>query len=155
MNLLKTSPFILISISLLTIIGCNESSPTTEKKEAESAMSVVTPDSCITPEFDPKMDASIVGAAFGKKLYDTLGIKLNEYTMNPGDSMLLHKHGDHAIYVLIGGKVEVIGEGEAPAIMETKAGDGWVTGPYTDILKNIGTNTIKWVEVSVFRPRCK
>ena len=69
--------------------------------------------------------------------------------------MRLHNHPDHAIYVLQGGKVAVTIQGAAPEIFEPKTGAGWITGPYTDEVKNIGNTMVKWVEISVLRPRCK
>lgn len=109
-------------------------------------------DTSSTPAYDPALDPFTVGAAFSKKLGDTLNIKMFEVLLKPGDSLALHTHPDHTIYVLQGGKMEVTVPGKGKGIMEVKPGDGWVAGQISDFAKNIGKTTVKWVEVDVYRP---
>ena len=42
---------------------------------------------------------------FVKKLGDTLGVKMYEFAVKPGESFALHSHPDHTAYILQGGKV--------------------------------------------------
>jgi hypothetical protein len=56
---------------------------------------------------------------------------------------------------LQGGKIEVNIQGAGKQIMDLKPGTGWISGPLTDFGKNIGTTTVKWLEVDVYRPRGK
>lgn len=110
-------------------------------------------DTSSTPAYDPAMDPLIVGAVFSKKLGDTLNMKMFEVTLKPGDSVAIHTHPDHSFYVLQGGKIEVNIQGAGVKIFDLKPGMGWISGPLTDLGKNIGNTTVKWLEVDVYRPR--
>lgn len=112
-------------------------------------------DTSSMPAYDPAMDPLIVGAAFSKKLSDTLNMKMFEVTIKPGDSMAIHTHPDHSFYVIQGGKLEVSIQGAGKQIFDLKPGMGWIGGPVTDFGKNIGNTTVKWVETDVYRPRVK
>lgn len=105
--------------------------------------------------YDPAKDALIVGAAFAKKLADTLGIKMFETALKPGDSLPLHSHPDHAIYILESGTVVLYPQGQAKGdtISNDMTGTGWITGPFNDAIKNIGNNVVRWLEIDFNRPR--
>ena len=109
------------------------------------------------PEFayDPALEPMTVGAKYVKKLQDTLGIKLYEFTVKPGDSVALHKHPDHLVYVLQGGKVRISFNGGPSQIMEFKAGSGFISPPLSDAGMNIGKTTIKLVVADIYRNRPK
>ena len=109
------------------------------------------------PEFtyDPALEPMIVGAKYAKKLQDTLGIKMYEFTVKPGDSVALHKHPDHLVYVLQGGKLRISFNGGPEQEMEFKAGMGFVSPSLTDAGMNIGKTTIKLVVADVYRNRPK
>jgi len=142
-------------ISAILLFGCSEAPTTSEKKDSDTTSAITKVDRSTMPSYDPAMDPLTAGAAFSKKLYDTLNMKIFEVTLKPGDSIALHTHPDHTVYILQGGKAEIISQDETRGTMETNAGDGWITGPYTDQVKNIGKTTIKWVEIDVYRPRGK
>lgn len=143
----------LVLISVLFLISCNQSA-TTSKKNNVDTTSISTSKETL-PEFtyDPAMDPLTVGAAFSKKLGDTLNMKMFEVTIRPGDSVAIHTHPDHSFYVLQGGKIEVNIQGLGVKIFDLKPGMGWISGPVTDFGKNIGNTTVKWLEVDVYRPR--
>ena len=148
-------PFFVL-ISFLFMTACNESTNTAEKKDADTSTATVTRNDTTTmPAYDPAMDPLTVGAAFSKKLHDSLGIKIFEATLKPGDSMGLHTHPDHAIYILQHGKASFYfpGQGWVTPSDEEQAATAWITGPYTDAVKNIGNTPIKWIEVNIYRPR--
>ena len=143
--------FVLISVLFLT--GCNGPATTSEKNEKDTASIVTNSDTSSMPAYDPAMDALTVGAAFSKKLHDTLNMKIYEFTLKPGDSAALHKHPDHTVYVLQGGKLLVSFNGAAPHEMVLQTGTGFISGPLSDYGKNIGTTTIKLIVTDIYRPR--
>jgi hypothetical protein len=158
MQQIKTNirwPFL---ISVLYLISCNEPA-TTEKTGNDTAQAVATGDMPSLPAYNPALDPFIVSGANARLLQDTLGIKIFEWWVKPGDPLPLHTHPDHAMYVLQGGKAMVylknIPGAEKGFQMEMKAGEGWVGGPVTDSARNIGNTTIKMVEIDVYRPRNK
>ncbi len=106
------------------------------------------------PVYDPALDPLTVGAAFSKKWGDTLGIKMFETTLKPGDSLALHSHPDHAIYVFQGGKMAFNFGGVADT-GSVPSDTAWIFPAIADAVKNIGNTTIKWIEVDVYRPRNK
>ena len=106
--------------------------------------------------YDPAMEPLTVGAKFSKKLSDTLGIKMYEFTVKPGDSWALHNHHDHTVYVLQGGKMALFiqAKGEQDTLT-FPTGMGLISGPLSDSGKNIGNTTIKLLVQDIYRPRGK
>lgn len=145
--------FVVILFSFLN--GCNQSATTSEGNIMDTSTAVVNNDASSVPAYDAAMDPLTVGAAFSKKLGDTLSMKMFEVSIKPGDSMAIHTHPDHAFYVLEGGKLEVTIQGTGKQIFDLKPGMGWIGGPITDFGKNVGNTTVKWLEVDVYRPRGK
>ena len=84
---------------------------------------------------------------------DSLNVQLYELTLKPGDSIGLHAHLDHYIYVLEGGTATVWVGGTDPQEMTFTAGQGWLGGPLTDAAKNTGDTTIRLLITEIFRPR--
>lgn len=154
MQQIKHSIYSFAFISILLLAACNNAATTSEKNN-DTIATVANTDTSSMPEYDPAMDPLTVGAAFSKKLGDTLNMKLYEVAIKPGDSVAIHTHPDHSFYVLQGGKIEVTFQGQGKIIMDLKPGMGWIGGPVTDFGKNIGNTTIKWVETDVYRPRGK
>ena len=88
------------------------------------------------------------------KLYaDSLNLQLYELSLEPGDSIGLHAHLDHTVYVLEGGSATIWINGTDPVEMEFKAGTGFLGGPLTDAAKNTGDTRISLLITEVFRPR--
>jgi hypothetical protein len=144
--------FVLLSVFL---IACNEPATTSEKNERDTASIVTDNDSSPMPAYDPVMEPLTVGAQFCKKLYDTLNIKLYEFTLKPGDSAALHTHPDHIWYVVQGGKLAVTFQGKGRLELNLKPGMGAVSGPLSDAARNIGNTTIKLLIADIYRPRGK
>jgi quercetin dioxygenase-like cupin family protein len=145
----------LVLISFLFLNACNESSRTAENKNTDTSTTTVAKnDTSFNPVYDPAIDPLLVGAAFTKKLADTLGIKMFELTLKPGDSLPMHSHPDHAGYLMdtSTGVLYVPGQNKADT-GSGLPGTGWIHGPFTDAAKNIGKTTIRLLEVAVHRPR--
>lgn len=150
---IKNNINLLMLISVLFLISCNQPETTTEKNNIDTTSSATTKDTASGFVYDPAMDPLTVGAAFSTKLGDTLNMKMFEVSIKPGDSVAIHTHPDHSFYVIEGGTLEVNIQGVGKQIFELKPGMGWIGGPLTDFGKNIGTTTVKWVETDVYRPR--
>jgi hypothetical protein len=89
MKQIKTSICIFVVISVSLLISCNQ--PTTNEKNDEDTTAIAANnDTSSMPAYDPTMEPLTVGAKFSKKLGDTLGIKMYEFTVKPGDSWALH-----------------------------------------------------------------
>jgi quercetin dioxygenase-like cupin family protein len=143
---------VIMFVSILTF-SCKE---TTTKADStkEKTQSQVNVDNMDTmPVMDPALDPLIVGKEFSRVFSDTLNVQLYEFTMKPGDSVGLHQHLDHAVYVLEGGKLMVYINGTDPVVMDLQAGVGFVGGPLTDSAKNIGETNIKLLLTEIHRPR--
>lgn len=144
-------------MSMLFLIGCNESKTASEKNETDTTSTVTNSDtsfntSAAMPAYDPAMEPLTVGAKFSKKLGDTLNMKMYEFTLKPGDSAELHTHPDHAVYVLQGGKLAVTFKGTGRQIMDLKAGTGFISGALSDAGKNVGNTTVKLLVTDIYRP---
>ena len=159
MQQLKINIRSFVLISVLYLISCNESATTAEQSDKDTAEVVTARDTISMPAYDPALDPFTVSGANAKLLHDSLGIKIFEWWVKPGEHLPQHTHPDHAMYVLQGGKAMVylkdIPGAEKGIAMEVKEGQGWVGGPATDSARNIGTTTIKMVEIDVYRPRNK
>ena len=137
------------------LISCNEPATTSDKNDKDTTQVVSIPDAASMPEYDPAMDALTVGAQSSKLLHDTLGIKMYEYTLKPGESAALHAHPDHITYVLQGGKALISTNGAVPQEKELKTGMGFISPSLKHYGKNIGTTTIKLLVTDIYRPRAK
>jgi len=145
--------------ALLLLLGCNQAADKTEPSNKDTAQMVTTVDTPSMPPYDRALDPLIVAGPNGKLLQDSLGIKIFEISVKPGELAPLHRHPDHALYILQGGKAKVYSRdfpgAENGLEMEFKSGTGWVMGPVTDSARNIGKTTIKMLEIDVYRPRSK
>ena len=143
-----------VLISVLFLIGCNDSATTAEKNEEDTASIVTNNDTPSMPAYDPAMDPLTVGPQFSKKLHDTLNIKMYEFTVKPGESWALHTHPDHTVYVLQGGKMALFVQATGKQDTLTfPIGMSLISGPLTDSGRNIGNTTIKMLVQDIYRPR--
>ncbi len=91
-----------------------------------------------------------------KKLGDTLGVKMYEFTVKPGKSWGLHTHPDHTVYMLQGGKMALyMREAGRQDTLTFPTGMALVSGSLTDSGRNIGNTTIKMLVTDIYRPRGK
>jgi len=146
-----------VIVSVLLLISCNESPTSTTEKVAVDTVQVAT-DKKVSPvpEYDPAMDSYVLGGKAIKKLGDTLGVKVYEFTAKPGETWALHSHPDHTAYILQGGKValyiKALGRQDT---LDFPTGMTLISGPLSDSGKNIGKSTIKMVVTDIYRPRSK
>jgi hypothetical protein len=145
--------FKLLVPALIIFAACNNEPTATETTNADTTANVVTGDTTTQPVYDAARDGMLVGAAFAKKIADTLNVKMYEFTLKPGDSAALHTHPDHAVYILHGGKLAVYMNGTNRVDMDLPTGGGLIGGPLTDAAKNVGKTTIKLLVVDMYRPR--
>ncbi len=137
---------------MLLIAGCKEAAeskkemtePKTEEMESEKAAVHI---------IDPATDPLVVGKEFAKVYSDTLNVQMYEMIMKPGDSIGLHVHPDHSVYVLEGGKMMLYIDGTDMVEMVLETGVGFVSGPLTDAAINIGDTDIRLLIHEIYRPR--
>ena len=143
-------------ISLVFLDGCNESPKTSDNTNTDTS-AVAKNDAPIGPVYDPAIDLSVVGGDFTKKLSDTLGIKMFEVTLKPGDSLPFHSDPDHTFYLLDTSTslFYILGQNKG----DTLSGPPWspglafINGPFTEAFKNIGKTPLRWLKIDVHRPR--
>ena len=156
MKQIKNSISLFVLISVLFLIGCKESATTSEKNDTDTTAAVTTSDTSSMPVYDPAMEPLTVGAAFSKKLGDTLNIKMYEFTLKPGDSAAIHTHPDHTVYVLQGGKMALFIQAAGKQdTLTLPTGMALISGPLSDSGRNIGNTTIKLLVQDIYRPRGK
>lgn len=89
-----------------------------------------------------------------KKIKDTLGLKMYEFTAKPGESWALHTHPDHLVYVLEGSTIELfIKEVGKLDTLTFPTGMGLISAPISDSGRNIGNTTIRMLVADIYRPR--
>ena len=155
MNQIKIKSYFFVLISILFLIGCNESATTSEKNDMDTTAAVTNNDDPSMPAYDAAMDPLTVEAAFANKIADTLNIKMYEITLKPGDSVAMHTHPDHTLYVLQGGKLSITAQGKDAQVLDLKAGMGMVAPAESHHGKNIGSTTVKLLLHDIYRSRGK
>jgi len=158
MRQLKTNIIFPLLVSVLCF-SCNQPSTTADKNGKDTTQVIAAADTTSMTAYDLALDPLTVAGKNGKLIHDSLGIKIFEVWLKPGELSPLHSHPDHALYVLQGGKVMLYSK-DIPGFekgnpAEFKAGEGLVNGPVMDSARNIGNTTIKLLEVDVHRPRSK
>jgi quercetin dioxygenase-like cupin family protein len=76
-----------------------------------------------------------------------------EVTLKPGDSVGLHQHPDHTLYVVQGGKISIYPKTGEKQELDLPTGAGMVNAAALHSGKNIGKNTIRLLVTDVHRPR--
>jgi hypothetical protein len=156
MHQIKTSVCFPLLVSVLFLISCSETATTSEKMDNDTTQVVASGDTTSMPEYDPAMDSYNVGGDAMKKLGDTLGVKMYEFTAKPGDTWALHAHPDHTVYVLQGGKIALFIQATGRQDTLTfPTGMGLISGPLSDSGKNVSNTTIKFLVADIYRPRSK
>lgn len=140
---INASIFLALLMSFI-FIACNDEAKKDTAKTESAAM----------PAYDAAMDPVKVEANVISQIFaDTLGIKFYELNIKPGDSVAMHTHPDHLVYVVDGGMTQLMSKGGTWQPVEFKTGMGVVTGPDTHMGKNTGTTTIKLLVADIYRPR--
>jgi quercetin dioxygenase-like cupin family protein len=145
----NTSIF-LVLLMAFAFIACNNEAKKDEPAKTDEAKTE-TPS---MPAYDAAMDPVKVEAnVISRIMADTLGVKFYELIIKPGDSVALHSHPDHLVFVVDGGMVELKNKEGKATPTEFKTGMGVMTGPDIHSGKNTGTTTIKMVVADIYRPR--
>lgn len=155
MRQIKTSAYFLVATSVLFLFGCSNNATTPEANEGDTAsVSASNRDTVTMPAYDPAMDPITTGGQMIKKLGDTLGLKMYEFTVKPGESWGLHTHPDHTVYMLEGGKMALyMREAGRQVTLTFPTGMALVSGALTDSGSNVGNTTIKMLVTDIYRPR--
>ena len=133
------------------IVSCNQDTETTKTKTDSDTTK--KSDLSSMPDFDESMDATKTAGYPARVIADSLGIKMYEFVVNPGDSVPMHSHPDHAIYTTEGGSVEVRRKDGSTQLLDVKAGMGMISPADQHSAKNVGTTPVKLIIVHVYRDR--
>ena len=153
MKQIKIKIFFLGLISIFFLNSCNDAATDSKKTDTDTTSASNVNNSM--PAYDAALDPLTVEAAFANKIADTLGVKMYEVTLKPGDSVALHNHPDHSLYVLQGGKLLITVQGAAGNELDLKPGMGMMVGPENHTGKNVGNTTVKLLVHDIYRPRAK
>ncbi len=83
-----------------------------------------------------------VGPGIYKTLFENERVRVCEARFKPGDSMPMHSHPDHLVYVNSGGKLQVTGADGKTQDIEFKAGDVLWLPAQSHKGKNVGTTDV-------------
>ena len=144
---------ILAVVFSLFLFACNQPAKTDAVEKTTRDTTETKSPSASMPEYDPAMDPLKVEAAFVKLLADTLNVKFYEGTFKPGDSVALHTHPDHLVYVVEGGTLSIYNKEGVLNVLELKEGMGLMLGTETHSGKNTGKTTVKLLIADIYRPR--
>lgn len=139
----------LASLLLFAFVACDNKA----KKDEAVKTDTTKTGTASMPDFDPAMDATTTAGYPATILGDTLNMKAYEFLANPGDSIPMHMHPDHLIYVLEGGMAEIVGKDGKSQSAEFKKGTCMISGPQAHSAINTGTTALKLLIVHVYRPR--
>ena len=99
MKQIKTIAYFLVATSVLFLFSCNNNTATSETNEGDTAsVATANSDTATKPAYDPSMDPITTGGQMIKKMGDSLGVKMYEFTVKPGQSWGIHTHPDHTVY---------------------------------------------------------
>lgn len=144
----------LAAACMMFVVGCNENTSGNVSNESDTTSMAPTIEPSPIPTYDPAMDPYVQGGEGTKKLGDTLGLKMYEFTVGPGESWGLHTHPDHVVYFLEGGSMALyMQEAGRTDTINFPTGMALISGPLTDSGKNVGKTTIKMVVADIHRPR--
>ena len=144
---LNSRAFLAILISA-SLIACNDKSEETATSTENSAASTET---AATATSTNEMDAAKVSPNIYKVVADTMGIRMLEVTVSPGDSSAMHSHPDNVVYVTDGGAMTFTAKDGSQGVAELKSGAAVIRPAETHSSKNTGNTTLKGILVEVNR----
>ena len=95
-----------------------------------------------------KMDVMNVAANLSKQLMENDRVRVIRGTLKPGDVAKLHRHPDHVMYVLKGGKLKLTSEGKATELELTEGQAAFFKAEEHEV-ENIGKTTISFIVVEL------
>jgi quercetin dioxygenase-like cupin family protein len=94
---------------------------------------------------DPiQVDATI----YNKKLENNR-VRVFVVVFKPGQAIRVHKHPDHVVHALQGGRIQISEVGKAPVTMDVKTGDTVFLPAQSHSAKNLGKNTLRLLVVEL------
>ena len=147
-------------LALLVVFGCGgaEATSPTPATPAPSAAGPVegkpTAAPSVATESAPAAppvvgDALEVGPTQYKKVFENDSIRVLEVTFKPGDKVGLHRHPDHAAYVISSGKMRMSTNGSPPQDMDLKQGQAVFLPAMEHTMENVGSTDMKAVIVEL------
>ena len=152
MKLTKLLCMTLVLLFAITSVSC-EQKPKEAPAPPEAPEAPAMPEISETYTVDEAMNPLNVYRDKTNVFADSLNVQLYELILEPGDSIGLHSHLDHTIYVLEGGTGTIWAGGKDPQEVNFVAGQGWLGGPLTDAAKNTGDTRIRVLITEIYRPR--
>ena len=140
---------LLAFLMMFAFIACNNEA----KKDEPGKTDEVKTETGSMPGYDPAMDPTKTAGYPATIFGDTLGLKAYEFLANPGDTIPMHSHPDHVLYVLEGGTAGITGKDGKTQAAEFKKGDCIISGPQNHSAIITGNTAIKLLIVQVYRPR--
>lgn len=136
----------------LFIVNCGEA-PKEELAAPEATPAPPEPQTTERYQVDDAFNPLNVYRDYTKVFADSLNVQMYELILKPGDSIGMHEHLDHTVYVLEGGTLLVWPNGTDPLVYNMETGMGFLGGPLKDVAKNTGDTTIRLLVTEIFRPR--
>ena len=151
---LKTRTCLLAAACTAFLIGCKENTSSDVSTMSDTTAIEPVKDPTPSPNYNPAMDPYIMGGDGIKQLIDTLGVKMYEFTVDPGETWGLHTHPQHTVYLLEGGTMALyMKEAGRMDTLTFPTGMALVSGPLTDSGRNVGKTTIKMIVTDIYLHR--
>lgn len=144
MNLHIFCRTILAFCIVASLIACQDK----DKEEATTTENSTSTQNTPTPE----SDAVKAAPNNYKVIADSLGIRMLEVNVSPGDSVVMHHHPDNALYVAQGGTVVFYGRDGARMESSLPTGATMIRPDEWHAAKNTGTNAVKVILFEINRP---
>lgn len=143
----RTLLVMLICASLIACNGNDKSEETVTSTESSAAST----ETAATQGSTNDMDAVKVAPNIYKVLADTMGIRMLEVNVGPGDSSAMHSHPDNVVYVTNGGTMTFTTKDGSQVMAELKSGAALIRPAETHSSKNTGKTSIKGILVELNR----
>ena len=142
----------LLFLAAFVSVNCGQG-PKEEPAAPEAAPAPPEPQITERYQVDDAMNPLNVYKDHTKVFADSLNVQMYELILKPGDSIGMHEHLDHTVYVLEGGTLLVWPDGKDPVVYNMETGIGFLGGPLKDVAKNTGDTTVRLLITEIFRPR--
>lgn len=140
MNQRTLGQMLMIIFLAVSLIACKDKEETNATTDARSTNTATT-----------ESDALKVGPNAYKLLADSLGIRMLEVNLNPGDSVSMHHHPTNALYVVQGGGVTFYAKDGSKTEVNLPSGATMVRPDEWHAGKNTGNNAIKVILFEINR----
>ena len=94
-----------------------------------------------------------VGSNIYKLVFENEQARLLEVTFKPGDSIGVHSHPDHFVYVTSAGKLNISVPGEKPQVFDLKKGEAVFIPAQSHTAVNVGNTEVKALVIELKKPK--